>query len=73
MKLNSCQLKFVSLDTYFQNLSTFRIPPQNIFKELDQWWCSLSKPPCKIRLDKCDCRENPIISEFGGFNLTSPF
>lgn len=33
--------------TYFQNLSTFRVPSQNIFEKLDQWWRRLSKPSCR--------------------------
>lgn len=38
-------------NTYFQNLSTFRVPPQDVLQKFNQWWCRLSKPPCKSQAE----------------------
>lgn len=46
--------------TYFQNLSTFRVPPQNIFEKLNKGRCSLSKPPCKSQAGSARCLEELI-------------
>ena len=46
-----CLLIITQRNTYFENLSAFRVPPQNIFQKFDKWRCSLSKPACKTQTE----------------------